>query len=397
MKKAAGVVPFFQAVTLALTAALGVAPGPALVTLVRVPDGGIQPDVLVDGHGVLHLLYFSGEPRNGNLFYVRSTDSGVTFTAPVRVNSQDGSAIATGTIRGGQLALGREGRVHVGWNGSDSARPAGLINPTLDQPSAPYLYSRSNPDGTAFEPQRNLMQRSYGLDGGGSIAADARGRVYAVWQALGVGAPSGEDHRQVWVARSTDDGATFGAESPAWAVPTGACGCCGVRARTDFNGRLFLLYRSATATVHRDVYLLASGNGGASFTGSRVQDWELKTCPMTSASLAVSSAAIVGAWESADQVYFGRVDPDRAIIASPIAAPGEAGTRKHPRVATGGNGQTLLVWTEGTAWARGGSLAWQVFDAAGHAIGPRGAAPGVPVWSFADAVARPAGGFVIVY
>src|SRR4051812_6033040 len=72
------------------------------IALVRVPHGGIQPEAAVDSHGTLHLLYFAGEPHGGNLFYVRSTDHGQTFSTPVRVNSQDGSAIATGTIRGGQ-------------------------------------------------------------------------------------------------------------------------------------------------------------------------------------------------------------------------------------------------------------------------------------------------------
>src|SRR5215212_11003118 len=113
------------------------------VALVRVPHGGIQPEAAVDPHGTLHLLYFAGEPRGGNLFYVRSTDYGRTFSAPIRVNNQEGSAIATGTIRGGQLAVGRGGRVHVVWNGSDGAKPRGLINPASGKAEAPFLYSRS--------------------------------------------------------------------------------------------------------------------------------------------------------------------------------------------------------------------------------------------------------------
>lgn len=39
----------------------------------------------------------------------------------------------------------------------------------------PMLYSRSNDSGTAFEPERNLMTRTFGLDGGGIIAADSTG------------------------------------------------------------------------------------------------------------------------------------------------------------------------------------------------------------------------------
>jgi len=72
----------------------------ALVTVSRVPNGGIQPEVVVDAAGVLHMVYFSGEPRAGNLFYVRSSDFGKTFSTPIQINSQPGSAIATGTIRG---------------------------------------------------------------------------------------------------------------------------------------------------------------------------------------------------------------------------------------------------------------------------------------------------------
>src|SRR6266850_2043138 len=159
-----------------LVLASGVSPGsrPSSgdVTVTRVPHGGIQPEAIVDGRGVLHLLYFSGEPRGGNLFYVRSADFGSTFSTPVRVNSQDGSAIATGTIRGGQFAIGRGGRIHVAWNGSDTANPRGLINPANGQPGMPFLYTRSNADGTAFEPQRSLTRRTFGVDGGGSIAAD---------------------------------------------------------------------------------------------------------------------------------------------------------------------------------------------------------------------------------
>lgn len=84
----------------------------------RVPGAGIQPDAVRDTAGVIHLLYFAGEPAAGDLFYVRSTDDGGSFTPPLRVNSEPASAIATGTIRGGQLAIGRGGRAHVVWNGS---------------------------------------------------------------------------------------------------------------------------------------------------------------------------------------------------------------------------------------------------------------------------------------
>src|SRR6516165_3493329 len=89
----------------------------------------LQPQAAIDGRGILHAIYFSGPPAGGDIFYVRSSNAGVRFSDPLRVNSQPGSAIATGTIRGAQLAVGRNGRVHVAWNGSSKAEPAGPINP----------------------------------------------------------------------------------------------------------------------------------------------------------------------------------------------------------------------------------------------------------------------------
>ena len=367
------------------------------VTLVRVPHGGIQPEAVVDARGVLHMLYFSGEPRGGNLFYVRSTDYGSTFSAPVRVNSQEGSAIATGTIRGGQVAVGRGGRVHVAWNGSDRAMPRGLVNPASGQPAAPFLYTRSNADGTAFEPQRNLTRRSYGVDGGGSIGADPGGNVYAAWHALASGGENGEDHRVVWMTRSIDDGATFTEERPVWHEATGVCSCCQLRLFVAPSSAMYLLYRSATAVTHRDIYLLESNDEGRSFRGSQVQPWTIGACPMSSMSFAASGSRMFGAWETAGQVYFGAIDAGAARIPRPIAAPGEGGARKHPRLAASAKGGVLLVWTEGTAWARGGSLAWQLFDGDGKAIGAQGPAPGIGVWSFAAAIARPDGRFVVFY
>ncbi len=372
-------------------------PGDGSVVLVRVPGNGIQPEVVVDSRGIMHVLYFIGEPQAGDLFYVRSTDEGRTFSTAIRVNSQPASAIATGTIRGGQIAIGRAGRVHVAWNGSDVSVPRGLVNPATGEPSAPFLYARSNADGTAFEPQRNLTTRSYGIDGGGSIAADANDHVFAAWHSLAAGGRNGEDHRLVWMARSTDDGATFAPEQPAWSEPTGACGCCGVRMFAGPSNILYVLYRSATAMTHRDMFLLESNDQGRTFRGSRVQPWEIGACPMTSMSIASTRSSVLGAWETAGQVYFGEIDSKAARIPTPIAAPGEGGTRKHPRLATNAKGDLLVVWTEGTGWARGGSVAWQMFDSSGRATGVKGTAPGIPVWSFAAPIARSNGRFAILY
>ena len=97
------------------------------------------------------------------------------------------------------------------------------------------------------------------------------------------------------------------------------------------------------------------------------------------------------------QVFYTELGATATPSAAIVRAPGEAAGRKHPRVVAGPDGETLLVWTERTAWARGGSLAWQVFDRTGTPAAAAGSLPGIPPWSFAAAIARPSGGYLIFY
>ena len=201
----------------------------------------------------------------------------------------------------------------------------------------------------------------------------------------------------MWVVRSKDDGATFSAEEPALERETGACGCCGTRALADRRGTLYLLYRAATGGVERDMYLLSSDDHAGHFRGASIHPWRAETCPMSSATMAEAGPGVLAAWETKGQVYFSRVDPQTHEASPPIAPPGGRGDRKHPAVAGNARGETILVWTEGTGWQKGGALAWQVFDRSGRPSGPSGRIKdGVPVWGLATVVAGPDGGFTII-
>ncbi len=359
------------------------------VNLVRVPQGGIQPQVIARDR-VVHLIYYLGDSGKGDIYYVRSRDFGRTFSTPLRVNQTPGSAIAAGTIRGAQLAVGRNGRVHVAWNGSDAAQPRGPAG------QSPMLYTRLNHAGTAFEPERNLIQAAYGLDGGGSLAADPKGNVYVFWHAPLVG-QKGEANRRVWMTKSSDDGKTFSPEEVAFTAPTGACGCCGLRAYADAASNVYVLFRSATDTVHRDIWLLTSKDRGRSFQGADISKWNIGACVMSSESFAPSPDGILAAWETEKQTYFARIRPGTDSVSTPIAAPGLPVNRKYPAVASNSRSETLFAWTEGTAWKRGGAVEWQVFDREGRAQAASGKADGVPIWSLVAAFAKPDGSFVVIY
>ena len=363
-----------------------VATGASQVSLERTPNNGIQPQIVVDDTGTTHLLYYRGDAKAGDLFYSRAEKDG-SWCSPIRVNSQDGSAIAAGTIRGGQLAVGPQGRIHVAWNGSRSVSNA-------THKGSPMLYARLNDAGTAFEPERDVITFTADLDGGGSVAADGKGNVYVVWHGHAPDARAGEAGRAVFVARSTDNGATFAKEVAVNPSPTGTCGCCGLDAFADANGAIYILYRAATDVVNRDEILLASYDQGKSFKSLLSDPWKVGTCPMSSASISRASNRVLGAWETAGQVHFATIENNKVSRFTPS---GGAGKRKHPVAVANKNGDILLVWTEGTGWQRGGALAWQLFDKSAKPVDERGRKDGVPVWSFAAAYARPDGSFVVLY
>jgi hypothetical protein len=359
------------------------------VKLLRTPDGGIQPQTALDSRGVLHMIYFSGDAAAGNIEYVRRAAGAKAFSKPIRVNSQPDSALAVGTVRGPQMAVGQDGQVDVVWFGSSKAKPRGPDG------STPLLFSRLNASGAAFTPQRNLVRYAKGLDGGLSVAAARKGDVYVVWHAMGK--TPGEANRRVYLARSTDDGRTFAREVPVSPAALGACGCCGMRAFVDRRGALFVLYRAAGESIHRNMTLLASNDRGRTFRSQEVSAWKLNACPMSTAYLGEGGKHVLAAWEKAGEVYFDTINPSTFQLSSSYPAPGQSSDRKHPAVAANSRGQVLLAWTEGTGWKQGGSLAWQLFSKSGQPLGAVGHAPGVPVWGLPSVYTASDGNFTIVY
>jgi len=363
------------------------APG-ANIQLLRTPNSGIQPQTVVDASGTVHMIYFKGDAKAGDIEYVRRAAGSADFSQPLRVNSIPQSAVAIGTVRGPQLAVGRNGRAYAIWFG-----PATKTEGHDD--SMPVFFTRLDDSSSGFEPQRNLVYSATGTDGGLSVAADQNGNVYAVWHATGD--TPGEEHRRVYLERSLDDGKTFSRESPVSPKELGACGCCGMRAFVDSRGMLSILFRAAAQTIHRDMTLLTSLDKGETFQARTVSSWELNACPMSSASFTEGSGKSFAAWEKAGQVYFsplgGKLDE-----LSPAALPSaEQMLRKHPAIAANRRGEVLLAWTEGTGWAKGGSVAWQLFDVTGKPLGTRGTAAGLAVWGLPSVFADAAGNFTVVY
>ncbi|MEO7298383.1 MAG: hypothetical protein ABI042_07390 [Verrucomicrobiota bacterium] len=359
------------------------------IQLERTPNGGIQPQAAVGTDGELHLIYFKGEAKGGNIFYVRRSLAEQKLSEPIRVNSVSNSAVAMGTVRGAQAALGSNGHIHVLWNGN-----AEVHNSTHQGP--PLWYARLSDAGNVFEPQRDLISRAGGLDGGSSIAADEHDNVYAMWHGSLPDNSQGEAGRAVFISRSSNGGKTFAPEQAAVTNKTGACGCCGMRAMADATGNVFALYRGASEKIDRSEILLVSGNHGETFSVANEHPWKIPACPMSTATMASSNGKTVAAWETEGKIFFAAINSKTSTL-SKLQSPAGLEKQKHPSVAMNKKGEILVAWTEGTGWGRGGSLAWQIFNAEGNPTEEKGRAHGVPAWSLISCVAKGDGTFLIVY
>jgi hypothetical protein len=263
---------------------------------------------------------------------------------------------------------------------------------------APMLYARSRSDGT-FEPERNLITHFVGLDGGGTVSADDTGNVYVAWHAPST--PKGDEStRRVFVARSTNDGATFSPEEAIADEALGACGCCGMQLLAAPGGSIVGVYRTATNRIHRDTRAFG-------FQGALHHQWtglldpsETSTCQMSTYALAdePNRHRFIAGWETLGRIRFGVYAYDDPASGRPQDIPSAARDSKHPAVAIDAAGNILIAWAVGTGWEKGGSVAWQVFDRSLKPIQEtNGRADGLPAWSRPAAFASPRGGFVVIY
>ncbi len=350
----------------------------AQVRVEPVPEGGIQPQMLVDAKSEAHLVYLKGDPKACDIRYTHRASSDTNWAEPITVNSIPRSAIAIGTIRGAQMALGRSGSVQVVWNGAPEK--------TGEKQHRSALYhARLTAGAGQFEKQRDWLGDTVALDGGASIAANSEGRVCLVWHAA-TEPGLREGARFVFVRESQDDGATFSEPKPLNKDQPGVCLCCSLRAHLDAKGTLHVLYRAAMKPDERGMALIRQPQGGAAKI-TRLDDWRIAMCPMSSISMSEAAGTLRVAWENDGRIVTGSLGGDFQKLAPPGA--------KHPSFVTNGQGSTLIACITGSGWMKAGQLHWELRDAAGKVTGT-GEGGKLPVWSFAAAYALSDGSFLIL-
>jgi len=303
-----------------------------LITLMAASLGPMGPDApahepqIATSGSTVALTFGAGNA----IYFSESHDSGQTSSSPVRVAEADvvpltrhrgppivrsGGAIVISAVAGKTLSheqhahgLPSEGDLKV-WRSLDEGRTWAKGIVVNDVPGAP-------------------------TEGLRSLAADARGNVFAAWLDK-----RGGNGTKLYGARSTDAGATWSKNVLIYQSPEGTiCEYCHPSVAMDPGGQILVMWRNWLAGA-RDMYL-ARSRDGISFANSGKLgqgSWQLNACPMDGGGLVASVAKIVSAWRRGENVF----------LAEPGKPEVQIGTGKDVAIALSA-GQINVSWTNGT-------------------------------------------------
>jgi len=362
------------------------------VAFEKTPHGGIQPQAIIDARGTLHLLYYKGKPREGDLYYVSRTKGERSFSAPLKVNNIAGSACCIGSIFRARMAIDRDGFVHVLWNGS-----FGFVKKQWEKKGKQrtpeeftYLfYARLADDRKSFRQQVNLNRNTYGLDGNGSITVDRNGVIRVFWHAKIKGRPD----RMAFMVQSTNRGKSFSIEKPITQRPVGACECCTLEAFSSSSGKTFVAYRTAEKTG-RDTVIFSAEKHDNAFKEIHRHSWKVFTCPASTFAFAENAQRIYAVWETKGHIY----TKDVLSSTESIKVSSSKNNCKYPSIAINSRGDRLTTWSTNTGWGKGGYIQYKLTNRDGTLISQSNLPGHSPAaYSFSSACTLATGGFVIFY
>jgi hypothetical protein len=309
------------------------------------PEDG-EPDALHQSPGLavgadkkLFVTWSSATKGSGTIFaadlwLARSTDGGLTFEPPVRVND-DGQSINHSFEN---LLADGDGHVYLVWldNRSKDKSGAGAIF-VCSRDSGKSVGSNLAIDGMACPCCRPMV----------ALAPD--GGLWAAWRKTFDG-----NVRDIVLARSADKGRTFSApirvKQDGWAFP--ACPHRGPSVAFDRFGRLYIGWYTEGTDEQPRLLLSVSDDQGRTFSTPVSLHTSTTSLPDQLRMAVHPEGAVVAVWEEVTGVRkrtVMRVSLDRGHTFGPVQALSDGAKAETPTVAIHPNGTVALAWSE-HAW-----------------------------------------------
>lgn len=212
--------------------------------------------------------YGSADPNDrSRILLARSTDHGTTWGAPVVVSDEDGDARdGSTTVEGAVPAIGPNGEVYLAWSG-----PRGIFFDRSDDGGASFgrdVFVAAQPGGWAFAIPGLRRANGMPVTLCDTSASAYRGRIYVVW----ADQRNGTNDTDVFAAWSSDRGATWSAPRRVNDDASRRHQFFQWAALDPVTGHLHVAFydRRDTTGDATDVFVARSTDGGATFTNARV-------------------------------------------------------------------------------------------------------------------------------
>jgi hypothetical protein len=273
-----------------------------------VSAGGAQ--IAVDSSDNINVIWpgFAGQ---WEIFLSRSSDGGVTFSAPKNISNNLGGADSP------YMAVDSAGNINVVWVGAS--------------PSVPRIvfFSRSSDGGATFStPVAVSTSPSYGPQ----VAVDSAGNINVAWiQGQFYGAFS----------RSSDGGTTF---SPPKVI-SGNSDFLGLLMALDSKGNIYIVWDTQP---YGNIYLSHSSDSGATFSFTNITNNTSSTSPLAPQIAIDPRGNINVVWAEFQDIFFGRSSDGGATFSTPQNLSNDPGDSYAPQIATDSSGNINVVWQDKT-------------------------------------------------
>ena len=278
--------------------------------------------------------------KEASLGFFMSHNEGDTFMAQAPVSAPGMHVIAHGEASPA-LAIAPE-QIYLVWQQEDSQ-------------GTQLLAARSLDWGHSFQKAVTIAdQRRPSYSGFSSVAVAPNGDVYVVWldgrdpQPSVPGCVSPTGTFSVYLARSTDHGASFG---KGIRVALGSCPCCRPNVAFGPKGEIFVAWRKVFPGDVRDIVVATSHDEGASLSEPvrvSIDNWKIPGCPDSGPALGAVGSRLYVAWlsegENEPGIRLSYSDDGAVSFTKPVIASGNVINPNHPALSVAEEGSVLMAF-----------------------------------------------------
>ncbi|PYU53050.1 MAG: hypothetical protein DMG48_02070 [Acidobacteria bacterium] len=281
------------------------------------------PQIAVDTAGNINVVW---ESDTGNLavWFSGSSDGGNTFSAPKMVSTNPSGSM------GPQIAVDKSGNINVVWE-DDIASHSDIS------------FSRSTDNGTTFSPPVNLsnpLGNCIANSNSPRIGVDLGANINVVWSNDCGG------NFDIFLSRSVDNGTTFSSPKNLSGTP-GSSGS--PQLFVDAAGNINVVWEESSPA---DIYFVRSGDAGATF--SSAQNLSHNTGSSSNAWLTVDAGANINvAWEDTtpgnrDILFTRSTDSGATFLSVPLNLSNNSGLSTAAQIAADKSGDINVAWQDST-------------------------------------------------